>query len=67
MDKETEKRIVDLESQIAFMQVTLDDLNNVVTRQQNQIDDLVARLKEVVVQTKTASIENTAQEKPPHY
>ena len=67
MEKETEKRIIDLESQIAFMQVTLEDLNQVVTKQQNQIDTLTARLKDLVDQTKTGSVENTAQEKPPHY
>ena len=62
-----EARIVDLESQLAFMQVTIDELNSVVTSQQSTLDDLTKQFKELTSQLKDAMIEKDNVSKPPHY
>ena len=67
MEENLEKRIIDLESQLAFMQVTVDALNSVVTKQQDQIDDLKKRFREVQILAGQSSVEKDGDTKPPHY
>ena len=65
-------RVVDLEVKLGYQEQMLDDLNEVVTRQQGQID----RLEKMVVQL-TDSISDVQEassgprrpedERPPHY
>lgn len=66
-NEELEERITSLETRISFQDHTIDQLNSVVTNQQNQIDDLVRRLTDLVDQVKPlASVENDTSP-PPHY
>lgn len=64
-------KLIDLETKLAFQDDTIDQLNQVVTKQQQQIDrltDQVSLLKQAI-----AAIMNdpgssiSGQEKPPHY
>ncbi|MCW9024051.1 MAG: SlyX family protein [Gammaproteobacteria bacterium] len=67
----TEDHIIELESRLAFQEHSINELNDVITRQQGQIDTLMAsvqvlnnKLKEMA-DTGASSI--TVDEKPPHY
>ena len=67
-----EKRLVELETKLAYQEDTLLTLNDVVSQQQQRIDQLEATLKLLVarVQRLSALAEATdpmVQEKPPHY
>lgn len=64
---EIEERIVNLESRIAFMQVTLDELNAVVAKQHDLLDDLQKRFQELENAAKEALVEKDQSTKPPHY
>lgn len=71
MDKDTNARLAELESQIAFQDDTLQTLNEIVTRQELQLDKLHAKLEQLLgqVQDLSESIV-TAQgddKPPPHY
>ena len=60
-------RITELESKIAFLEHLLDQLNTVVTTQQNQLDAMgkeVVRLRE---QLDSPSDSMPESERPPHY
>jgi SlyX protein len=66
------QRIEDLEVKLAYTEDTLDQLNTVVTRQQTQIDALVAQvltLKKRVPESGDASGEfrSLRDDLPPHY
>ena len=68
----TEKKIVELEEKIAFIQNMLDDLNMVVFRQGEIIEKLNTQIKEtnekLISQNESQSDQNqTNDEKPPHY
>lgn len=66
--KELEARIADLESRIAFQEVTIEELNGVVTKQQDQLDDLVKKVRELLDQVKPTVVSKEAEtETPPHY
>ncbi|MBN8550602.1 MAG: SlyX family protein [Deltaproteobacteria bacterium] len=65
--KELEERIVDLESRISFMQVTLDELNSVITEQHSQIEDLSKRFHDIETAAKESLVEKDQSTKPPHY
>lgn len=67
LEQELEERIVILESRISFMQVTLDELNLIVTKQQNQLDDLKTRFRELETVAKESLVEKDQSTKPPHY
>jgi SlyX protein len=68
-----EALLTDLQSRLAFQDHTISELNNVITDQQHQIDQLSLRVKllsdkleDLEEQVETgASTEQ--QEKPPHY
>ncbi len=64
---ELEERITSLETRIAFQDKTIDELNDVVTAQQKQIDDLFKRLRELIEQIGPTPLDKNADTRPPHY
>ena len=68
----TEKKIVELEEKIAFIQNMLDDLNMVVFRQGKLIDKLNLETKELKTKLQDLNSPHSDQmevndDKPPHY
>ncbi len=67
----SEDRLIDLETRLAFQEDATTTLDDVVTRQQRQIDDLVqqiAILTERVERREGASeAASDIDERPPHY
>jgi SlyX protein len=69
MDKD---RLIEIETKLAFQEDTLQALNDVVCRQQAQIEQLEARLTLWVDRVRQmaesqVTINKPADEKPPHY
>lgn len=67
---EFERRLTELETQAAFAEDTLDRLNDVVVRQQGQIDALlrqVARLLQQGPADGAAAPRSLRDDLPPHY
>ena len=66
-----ENRVIELETRLSFQEDTIHELNEVVTRQQNQIDVLqeqVGELKKRVQSVSTSNIKDEGEETPPpHY
>lgn len=67
-----EKRILELETKAAYQEDTVEALNDIVYRQQKQIDDLQEtcnRLLERIsaLSINNGSVESPVDEKPPHY
>lgn len=67
-----EERLVEIETKIAFQEKTIKDLNDVVYKQQQEIekfgsicDALMKRVKEF--SEFTPGIDASANERPPHY
>ena len=60
-----EERLVRIETQLAFQEQTIKDLNNVLYAQQQEIDRLGKRIEELLESMPT--MEAPANEKPPHY
>ncbi|HEC13371.1 MAG TPA: SlyX family protein [Acidiferrobacteraceae bacterium] len=63
-------RLTELETRIAFQDGTLQTLNDVVTRQQDEIDRLARALgvlKEEMGQLVARAATSVADELPPHY
>lgn len=65
------QQIAELESRVAFQDNTIEELNDVVTRQQRQIDQLEKNLHILKDQIKNLASSNIASEDeetpPPHY
>jgi SlyX protein len=66
--------MIDLQSQVAFQEDMLQELNSVVTRQQTQIDDLkrecallAEKLADLAVRVPDDSATGAEEERPPHY
>lgn len=66
-----QKRFADLEMTVAFQERTVEELNKIVTAQQQQVDQLERRVKylaEKVRDMGTSDILSAAEEPPPpHY
>lgn len=65
-----DERLVELETRLAYQEATLQVLNEVVTRQQKQIDQLDALCRQLLERVATAggAARGTAvDEIPPHY
>ncbi len=67
----TETKFIDLETRIAFLEDTVDDLNNMVYQQTKKIDDLQSILQNLSkhmkqVQSDISEIK-PMDEVPPHY
>ncbi len=70
MDDDTDKRLEDLEVRLAFMDDLLDRLNDLVARQQGQIDQLAAELRRQQAQLDGAAAGGPGaprDERPPHW
>ncbi len=65
------ERIIELESRLAYQERTIEELNQVVTGQQQQIDDLlreIERIKAYLKQGGDSGIARADEETPPpHY
>ena len=68
---EQEARFVDLETRLTYQERTIEELNEVVTRQQDQIDTLTGKLEAVVnhIREGTSPVARDAADEPPppHY
>ncbi len=67
-----EKRIIELESRIAFQEYQLNEQSNQIAELQKQILELKSVLKTVVERITTSSggsfsFDSSADERPPHY
>jgi SlyX protein len=71
MDSEaSEERFQILESKVLYQDRTIDDLNEVVTKQQDQIDLLIAeveRLCQALIGIQEREVEGGEEPPPPHY
>lgn len=70
MDERIEQRLIDLEIKLSYAEDTIDRLNEVVVRQQLQLQTLareVARLHERVDDGSGAVLRSLREELPPHY
>ncbi len=66
----TEQRLTDLEIKASFTEDLMDSLNEIVARQQRQIDQLVAELAHLRQQMPAAdagAFRSLRDELPPHY
>jgi len=60
-----EERLIRIETQLAFQEQTIKDLNDVLYAQQLEIDRLTKRIEELA--KSLPPMEEPANEKPPHY
>jgi SlyX protein len=64
-------RLVDLETKLAFQDETINELNEVITEQQNQLDELREEIRllnlRIVSLAETAIDPNEKEPPPPHY
>ncbi|NOZ09986.1 MAG: SlyX family protein [Gammaproteobacteria bacterium] len=63
-------RLTELETRITFQDGTIGELNDIITRQQGEIDRLVQALellKEEIRQLAHGPMVSAADEPPPHY
>lgn len=67
----SEERLIEMETRLSFQETTIQELNDVVTHQQNQLDILQAAIQELHGRMKSLSeeaIKDPADESPPpHY
>lgn len=69
----TDKRMDDLETKIAYQEHTIQELNDVVYRQQQQIDKVEVMCQHLMDRIQTLSeagsggAEASINERPPHY
>lgn len=66
-----ENKIIDLQSKLAFQDETINELNEVITDQQNQLDQLREEIRLLGLRiASVAESSSTSEEKeppPPHY
>ncbi len=71
MTDETDSRWVEIETKIAYQDETILALNDVVSEQQKQIDQLETTLRRLIDHVRqlsgTEAVDLNADEKPPHY
>lgn len=68
--EETEERFQVLENKVLYQERTIDELNTVVTRQQDQIDALSAelgRIRKFLADPPEEGIDASEEPPPPHY
>jgi len=68
--QDTEQRLIDLEIKFSFMEDLVDELNQVVVRQQQQIDLLIREVTTLTQQpgdNAPGTFRNLRDELPPHY
>ncbi len=68
---EMDERFVDLETRLTYQERTLEELNEVVTRQQDQIDLLTEQLAAIVshLRDSASPVDGSSEDEPPppHY
>ena len=66
-----EQKIIDLETQLAFQEDTIEALNQALASQQKHLDDVQFKLKHVLDKVKSMEPSNIAsaseETPPPHY
>ena len=66
-----ENRIIDLESKLAFQDETINDLNEVITDQQQQLDQLREEIRLLNLRISSVAENSSVSEEkdppPPHY
>ena len=66
-----ENKIIDLQSKLAFQDETINQLNEVITDQQNQLDQLREEIRLLGLRIANVAQSNTGTEEkeppPPHY
>ena len=66
-----EQKIIDLETQLAFQEDTIEALNQALASQQKQLDDVQFKLNHVLDKVKSMEPSNIAsaseETPPPHY
>lgn len=70
IEQEIDKRLTELEIKASFSEDLLDQLNQVIVRQQQQIDLLlreVSELRQQLPEAGTRQPGRTADDLPPHY
>jgi SlyX protein len=68
--EEIEERFQTLENKVLYQDRTIDELNTVVTRQQDQVDQLIAevrKLREFFKDLPEGTIDGAEEPPPPHY
>ena len=68
--QEIEKRLMDLEVKASFGEDALDSLNQVIVRQQAQIDWLIrqlAEMRQLLPEEGSSALGSSRDEQPPHY
>jgi len=69
-DDDTVRRLTELEIKASFADDLMDQLNQVIVRQQAQIDALIreiGRLREQMPTGDAAALRSLRDERPPHY
>ena len=66
-----ENKIVDLQSKLAFQDETINELNEVITDQQNQLDQLREEIRllglRIASVAESSSVSEEKEPPPPHY
>lgn len=65
-----EPRITDLEVRLTYQELTLEELNEVIVKQQAQIDVLQSQVEHLLAQLQAQNDQiatPTTDERPPHY
>lgn len=70
LSEQLDERFQVLESKVVHQEYTVDELNTVVTRQQDQIDALIAevtKLRRFISEQSERLVEGGEEPPPPHY
>lgn len=68
-----EERLIELETKFSYQEGLLSDLNDIVAKQQRQLDNLITEMSGIKEQLQDAAEKGSAEghdeqdEKPPHY
>ena len=66
-----ENKIIDLESKLAFQDQTINELNEVITDQQQQLDQLREEIRLLNIRiasvAEASNVSNEKEPPPPHY
>lgn len=65
----SEQRLIEIETKISHQEALLEDLNQVICRQQETIDLIETKLKALIERFREGggNVEIAGNEKPPHY
>jgi SlyX protein len=69
-DRKTDERLLELETKVVYQDQIIEDLNGVVTRQQDQLDRLATdlrRLEELLRSLPSEGVSSDEEPPPPHY